>query len=143
MGVTSVIVVVVALIVLIACAFYISRAGDYGQVVQFQRLPDGHLRRGRLKYTDTSADFYRVPSFVPTPHYSLDRVNLEVIDRSTGHPGSFSTVLVVRSGDREFSIGFRAAGEMAFTSWLESAFSTRQVSLDRDAFKRFISQADN
>ena len=142
MGVTSLIivgVVVVAVVVLLVVAL---GNGD-GQVVQFQRLPDGHLRRGRLRYTDTTADFYRVPSFVPTPHYSLDRVNLEIMSRTTGQPGPFSTVLVVRSGEREFSIGFRAAGEMAFTSWLESAPSKRQVSLDRDAFRRFISRSDS
>ncbi|MDY5835463.1 MAG: DUF2550 family protein [Corynebacterium glucuronolyticum] len=110
------------------------RHNRIGQQIGFRRVgTDTNFRTGRIRYVDDTAGIFVFPSFTAEPYISLNRVTIDILDKK-------DDVYVIQSERMELEIQLNRSEEMAFTSWLESAPSRRQQSVDKAGFRRFISR---
>ncbi len=110
------------------------RHNRIGQQVGFRRVgTDTNFRSGRIRYVDDTAGIFVFPSFTSEPYISLNRVTIDILDKK-------NDIYVIQSERMKLEMRLDRSEEMAFTSWLESAPSRRQQSVDKAGFRRFISR---
>lgn len=110
------------------------RHNRIGQHIGFRRVgTDTNFRSGRIRYVDDTAGIFVFPSFTSEPYISLNRVTIDILDKK-------DDIYVIQSERMKLEMRLDRSEEMAFTSWLESAPSRRQQSVDKAGFRRFISR---
>lgn len=120
-------------VILVLLALWI-RHNASGQQISFRRVGiDTNFRRGRIRYVDDTAGIFVFPSFTSEPYITLNRVIVDLLKKK-------DDVYLIKSESMELELQMQRSEEMAFTSWLESAPSRRQQSVDKAGFRRFISR---